>query len=93
MDKTSLFNKIKEFGLNTKQEYMAEAFSRNIGLLTQAEQDKLAAARIHGAPGHNLLRFAGTIDHEDLMIIEQTIKEGCEKVNLDEWQSVSSILT
>ncbi len=93
MDKTSLFNKIKEFGLNTKQEYMAEAFSRNIGLLTQAEQDKLAAARIHGVPGQNLLRFAGTINHEDLMIIEQTIKEGCEKVNLDEWQSVSSILT
>lgn len=45
----------------------------------------LAAARIHGVPGQNLLRFADTIDHEDLMIIEQTIKEGCEKVNLDEW--------
>ncbi len=46
MDKTSLFNKIKEFGLNTKEEYMAEAFSRNIGLLTQAEQDKLANVRV-----------------------------------------------
>ncbi len=46
---------------------------------------ELTAARIHGVPGQNLLRFAGTIDHEDLMIIEQTIKEGCEKVNLDEW--------
>ncbi len=46
MDKTSLFNKIKEFGLNTKQEYMAKAFSRNIGLLTQAEQDKLANAKV-----------------------------------------------
>ena len=46
MDKTSLINKLKEFGLNTKQEYMAEAFSRNIGLLTQAEQDKLANAKI-----------------------------------------------
>jgi molybdopterin/thiamine biosynthesis adenylyltransferase/nitroreductase len=46
MDKTSLLNKIKEFGLNTKEEYMAEAFSRNIGLLTQAEQDKLANAKI-----------------------------------------------
>ena len=85
MDKISLFNKVKEFGLNSKEEYMAEAFSRNVGLLTQTEQDKLAAARIHGALGQNLLRFAGTIDHEDLMIIEQTIKEGCEKVNLDEW--------
>jgi len=46
MDKTSLINKLKEFGLNTKQEYMAEAFSRNIGLLTQAEQDKLANAKV-----------------------------------------------
>ena len=85
MDKNSLINKVKEFGLNTREEYIAEAFSRNIGLLTQAEQDKLAAARIQGALGQNLLRFVGTIDHEDLMIIEQTIKEGCEKVNLDEW--------
>ena len=46
MDKTSLLNKIKEFGLNTKEEYMAEAFSRNIGLLTQADQDKLANAQL-----------------------------------------------
>ncbi len=45
----------------------------------------LATARIHGVPGQNLLHFAGSIDHEDLMIIEQAIKDGCEKVNLDEW--------
>ena len=42
MDKNSLINKMKEFGLNSKEEYMAKAFSRNIGLLTQAEQDKLS---------------------------------------------------
>ncbi len=46
MDKTSLLNKLKEFGLNTREEYMAEAFSRNIGLLTQAEEDKLANATV-----------------------------------------------
>ena len=46
MDKNSLFNKVKEFGLNTRKEYMAEAFSRNIGLLTQAEQDKLSNVRV-----------------------------------------------
>ena len=46
MDKNSLINKIKKLGLNTKEEYMAEAFSRNIGLLTQAEQDKLANAKV-----------------------------------------------
>ena len=46
MNKNSLLNKLKEFGLNTREEYMAEAFSRNIGLLTQAEQDKLANVRV-----------------------------------------------
>ena len=46
MDKSALLNKVKEFGLNSKEEYMAEAFSRNIGLLTQAEQDKLASAKV-----------------------------------------------
>lgn len=46
MDKNSLLNKVKEFGLNTKEEYIAEAFSRNIGLLTQAEQDRLANATV-----------------------------------------------
>ncbi|MDL1967688.1 MAG: ThiF family adenylyltransferase [Deltaproteobacteria bacterium] len=46
MDKTSLINKIKKFGLNSKKEYMAEAFARNIGLLTQTEQDKLGNAKV-----------------------------------------------
>jgi hypothetical protein len=45
----------------------------------------LAATRVHGVPGKDLLHFMGAIDHEDLMTIERTIKEGCEKVNLDEW--------
>ena len=45
----------------------------------------LGTVKVHGVPGQNLLHFAGTIDHEDLVTIEQTIKEGCEKVNPDEW--------
>ena len=36
-------------------------------------------------PEKDLLRFEGTINHEDLITIEHTIKESCEKVNLDEW--------
>ena len=44
----------------------------------------LATARVHGVPGKDLLRFEGTISHKDLITIEHTIKEGCEKVNLDE---------
>jgi hypothetical protein len=42
-------------------------------------------ARVHGVPGKDLLRFSGTINSEDLSAIEQTINEGCEKVNPDEW--------
>jgi hypothetical protein len=45
----------------------------------------LAKSKISGIPGKNLLRFAGSIDSEDLKVIEQAIAEGCEKVNLDEW--------
>ncbi len=46
MDKDSLLSKVKEFGLNTKEAYMAEAFSRNIGLLTHEEQEKLSNATV-----------------------------------------------
>ena len=31
-------------------------------------------------PGRDLLRFAGTIEAEDLIAIEKAIHEGCEKV-------------
>ena len=43
----------------------------------------LATTRVYGVPGKDLLRFEGTINHEDLITIEHTIKEGCDKVNLD----------
>lgn len=46
MKKDPLFSRLKELGLNTKHAYMAEAFSRNIGLLTQEEQRQLANAKV-----------------------------------------------
>ena len=46
---------------------------------------ELAATRIKGVAGHTLLRFAGTIDVEDLATIAQTIEEDCESVDRDEW--------
>ncbi len=75
MDKTSLLNKIKEFGLNTKEEYMAEAFSRNIGPLTQAEQDKLANAKvaipeIGGVGGVHLRTGVGKFHIADFDVFE-----------------------
>ena len=45
----------------------------------------LVATRIRGVPGKDLLRFAGVIDTEDLNIMKQTIEEGCEKIDLNEW--------
>ena len=46
MNKVAMFNMLKQFGISTKKEYFAEAFSRNIGLLTEDEQKQLAGARI-----------------------------------------------
>jgi len=45
----------------------------------------LVQAKGHGSCGKDLVKFAGTIDSEDLLAIEKTIHEGCEKVNLGEW--------
>ncbi len=38
-----------------------------------------------GIPGKQLLRFAGTMDHDDIRAIEQAIEAGCEKVDVNEW--------
>lgn len=44
--KQDLLSRLKELGLNNKRAYMDEALSRNIGLLTGKEQERLANARI-----------------------------------------------
>ena len=38
-----------------------------------------------GTRGEDVLRFAGTIDAEDLEAIKQAIDDACERVNPDEW--------
>lgn len=38
-----------------------------------------------GVPGKDLIRFAGFIPIEDLLLMEQAIEEGCEQVNLNDW--------
>ena len=45
----------------------------------------LSKTRIHGVPGKNLLRFAGSIEHKELMNMYQAIKDTCEKVDFNEW--------
>ncbi len=38
-----------------------------------------------GVDGKNLLKFAGTIDPNDLELMSKAIDEGCEQVDTDEW--------
>ena len=43
------------------------------------------ATPLQGVRGSNLLRFAGTIDQSDLEAMSQAIKDGCERIDADEW--------
>ncbi|MEO1353239.1 MAG: hypothetical protein AAFW84_31500 [Cyanobacteria bacterium J06635_15] len=45
----------------------------------------LGQVRIQGTPGHKLLKFAGSIQSDDLALIRNAIEEGCEQVDFDEW--------
>lgn len=45
----------------------------------------LEMTSLSGVPGSTLASFAGSIPLDDLRIIEQTIEEGCERVDLHEW--------
>ncbi len=46
MEKKDLIKKLKEHGIHTKAHFYTEAFSRNIGLLTTADQAKLSEATV-----------------------------------------------
>ena len=45
----------------------------------------LADSTGKGGAGKALLRFAGTIEKDDIVIIETAIDNGCEIVNANEW--------
>jgi hypothetical protein len=45
----------------------------------------LARSRLAGSPGKNLLRFAGTIDMDDLQKMTEVIHADCEKIDPNEW--------
>jgi len=45
----------------------------------------LAVSAPRGVPGLQLLRFAGAIPPDDLQLMRQTIEEGCERVDTNEW--------
>ena len=41
----------------------------------------MALSRPKGVPGRSLLRFAGTIEADDLKAMSEAIKAGCEQVD------------
>ena len=69
--------------LQNKIDYL----SSDIKELQQLKKTLSAAKTLtqEGTPGKNLLKFAGTIPLEDLEIMRETIKAGCEQVDLNEW--------
>ncbi|NOX34087.1 MAG: hypothetical protein GXP56_10185 [Deltaproteobacteria bacterium] len=46
MEPDSMFEILKKFGIKNKEEYISQAFARNIGLLTMEEQKKLSRAKV-----------------------------------------------
>lgn len=38
-----------------------------------------------GTPGEDLLRFAGCIPPDDLMLMKEAIEQDCEGVDINEW--------
>ena len=45
----------------------------------------LSAARQVGAPGANLLRFAGTLPDDAAVEMIDAIETGCERIDVNEW--------
>jgi len=45
----------------------------------------LAGSASRGVAGAKLLRFAGAISPADIGIMRETIEQGCEQVDADEW--------
>jgi len=46
MGPDSMFEKLKTFGITNREEYISQAFSRNIGILTMEEQKKLSKTTV-----------------------------------------------
>jgi hypothetical protein len=45
----------------------------------------LVAEQVRGVSGQSLLRFAGTIDANDLTMMAQVIEDGCEHIHGEDW--------
>ena len=38
-----------------------------------------------GIPGSAVLKFAGSIDHDELQLMTKAIEDGCEGIDANEW--------
>jgi hypothetical protein len=45
----------------------------------------LAQSQVRGTSGQQLMRFAGSIPPDDLQLMRETIEQGCEQVDSNEW--------
>ncbi len=45
----------------------------------------LAVSTPRGAPGQQLLNFAGAISPDDVRLMREAIEQGCEQVDSNEW--------
>ncbi len=45
----------------------------------------LAVSTPRGAPGQQLLSFAGAISPDDVRLMREAIEQGCEQVDANEW--------
>lgn len=48
-------------------------------------QNLADSTKEQGVPGSQLLRFAGTIEIEDLKLMSEAINQDCEQVDINEW--------
>lgn len=62
-----------------------ETFSEDMQQQVLDFVESLKPTAVRGTPGRNLLRFAGTINLGDLLLMQQAIEAGCEQVILNEW--------
>ncbi|RLB18422.1 MAG: hypothetical protein DRG63_02435 [Deltaproteobacteria bacterium] len=75
-------------GLSTIEKQINDQVS---GLSLEKQQQvlkfiqSLAKEEIVGVPGNSLIGFAGTIDPGELKVIEKSIEDACERVDLNEW--------
>jgi hypothetical protein len=58
---------------------------RNQRVLMRIERLDEPAERQRGTAGSALLRFSGSIDSESLRLMEEAIREGCERPDSNGW--------